>query len=158
MDNKKSAKAEKANLPPAAKRALRSTSATVALMAATAPAQKQSSRKTLLVATREQLDKEGFLKLDEHITVSSLLEAFRLIHERYNTKMPPKVQKTMMAFKMALWVLVVEQRVEPDPNMAECTELISAKVEEAIDKHMAKLSSDMETSLANQKDMQSSSK
>lgn len=158
MDDKKSAKVERTIPQPPAKRVLCSTSVAVAPKVTEPPTQKNPPKKSILVATRELLDKEGFMKLDERITVGTLFNTFKLIDKRYHAKMPSEAQKAMMAFKMALGVLVMEQKAEQDPNMVECATLISAKVEEAIDKRMAKLSSDMEASLANQKDLQSSTK
>ena len=159
MDDKKPAKAERDTPPPqTVKRALRSASATVAPVAAPAPTQKQVPKKSILAATRETLDKEGILKKEERITVSTLLDAFKLIQERYNAKMPSDAQKVMTAFKVAMGVLVIEQKADQNPNMTECASIISAKMEEALDKGLSKLSSAMEISLANQKEMQSATK
>ena len=73
-------------------------------------------------------------------------------------KLPSEAQKTMLAFKVLLGVLVVEQKEERDPSMEECAAIISTKVEEAINKGLAKLSSVIESSLADQKELQNSSK
>ena len=167
MDDKKSAKAKaepsiSPPLPPPARRTLQSASAAVAPAVPTvdsAPdAQKQPNKKSMLAQTRALLDKGGFLKQEERITVSSLFEAFKLIDDRYNSKLPSEAQKTMLAFKVLLGVLVVEQKEERDPSMEECAAIISTKVEEAVNKGLAKLSSVIESSLADQKELQNSSK
>ena len=153
MDDKKSAKAERAAQAP--KRALRSASATVAVTAASE--QKQHDKIALRTAPRALLQKEGFLKADQHITVDSLYDAFKLIHERYKAKLQPEISNTLVAFMMTLGVLSVDQRKE-DSGMKECANIISAKVEEAIDRGLAKLSNTVESSLANQKELQIASK
>ena len=164
MDDKKSAKAERNKPPtlPPVKRALRSASAAVtpAMPAATAAPveQNQPSKETLMKATRAMLDKEGFLKQEERITVGSLYNTFKLIHDRYNAKIPSDVQKTMLAFKVLLGTLTAQQQQEQNIGTTECAAIISEKVEEAIGKGLAKLSDVMESALANQKDMQNSSK
>ena len=164
MDDKKSTKAE-CNKPPTlppVKRALRSTSAAVmlAMPAATAAPveQNQPSKELLMKAMRAMLDKEGLLKQEECITVGSLYDTFKLIHDRYNAKIPSDVQKTMLTFKVLLGMLTAQQQQEQDIGMTECAVLISKKVEEAIGKGLAKLSGIMESTLANQKDMQNSLK
>ena len=167
MDDKKSAKAKvepsiSPPLPPPARRTLQSASAVVVPAVPTvdsAPnAQKQPNKKSMLAQTRALLDKGGFLKQEERITVSSLFEAFKLIDDRYNLKLPSEAQKTMLAFKVLLGVLVVEQKEERNLGMEECAVIISTNVEEAIDKGLAKLSSVVKSSLANQKELQNSSK
>ena len=167
MDVKKSAKvkAEPNTSPPPpqlAKQMLRSASATVV---PTAPAedsalnaQKQLNKKALLAQTRALMDKQGFLKQEERITISSLYEAFKLMHDRYNPKISTKVQRSLLTFKVLLGVLVVEQNEAQDPGMVECAVIISTKVEEAIDKGLAKMSNAIESLLANQKELQKSSK
>ena len=64
----------------------------------------------------------------------------------------------MLAFKVLLGVLVVEQKEERNLGMEECAVIISMNVEEAIDKGLAKLSSVVKSSLANQKELQNLSK
>ena len=156
MDDKKSAKAERTTqAPPPAKRALRSASA--AVTETVAPEQKKQNRKSILATPRALLDKEGFLKQDERITVDSLYDAFKLMHDRYKTKLPADTNNAMIAFKLVLGVLAVDQRNE-DSGMKECADIISAKVEKAIDRGLAKLSNALESSSANQKDMQNTSK
>ena len=167
MDVKKSAKAKAepiASPPPPqpAKRMLRSASATVAPTVPTEDsalnAQKQLNKKALLAQTRALMDKQGFLKQEERITVSSLYEAFKLMHNRYNPKIPTEAQRSLLAFKVLLGVLVVEQNEAQDQGMVECAAIISTKVEEAIDKGLAKMSNAIESSLANQRELQKSSK
>ena len=119
--------------------------------------QKKQNRKSILATPRALLDKEGFLKQDERIMVDSLYDAFKLMHDRYKTKMSANTNNAMIAFKLVLGVLAVDQRNE-DSGMKECADIISAKVEKAIDRGLAKLSNALESSSANQKDMQNTSK
>ena len=156
MDDKKSAKAERTTQAPThAKRALRSASA--AVTETVASKQKKQNGKSILAAPRALLEKEGFLKQDELIMVDTLFDAFKLMHDRFKTKLSPKTNNAMIAFKMMLGVLAVDQRNE-DTGMKECADIISAKVEKVIDRGLAKLSTALESSSANQKDMQSTSK
>lgn len=165
MDDKKPAKAER-NTPlpplPPAKRALRSS--TVAQAPAGSgivpPDQSRTTtlRKSLMAAPRALLDKEGIHKVEDCITAESLFSAHKSIYERYYARLPSDTQKIMVAFHASLGVLVAEQNAEQDLGMAECAKLISTKVEEAIDKGLAKISNTVESSLTNQKDMQASSK
>ena len=111
-----------------------------------------------MAAPRALLDKEGIHKVEDCITAESLFSAHKLIYERYYARLPSDTQKIMVAFHASLGVLVAEQNAEQDLGMAECAKLISAKVEEAIDKGLAKISNTVESSLTNQKDMQASSK
>lgn len=106
------------------------------------------------------MDKEGILKAEDRITAESLYTALKVIHEKYNSKLAPEVlvQKIMIAFHAALGVLAAEKNAEQDPGMVECAKIISDKVEEAIDKGLSKLSTAVESALANQKDMQASPK
>ena len=164
MEDKKPAKAERIPpLPPQppTKRNLRSASAAQATASGSAPTEQNKTdnlRKSLMAAPRALLDKEGILKAEDRITAESLFMALKVIKEKYSSKMPTDVQKIMIAFLASLGVLAAEKNAERDPSMEECAKIISAKVEEAIDKGIAKLSTAMESTLANQKDMQATSK
>ena len=156
MDDKKSAKAERSSqAQPHTKRALRSTAATTAETAASE--QKQPNKKDTLSMPRALLDKEGFLKADQLITAGTLFEAFRLIHDRYKAKLHADANNMLVAFKMLLGALAFDQQKE-DAGMKECASIISVKVEEAIDRGIAKLSNAMESTLTNQRDLQNSTK
>ena len=99
MDDKKSAKAERNKPPtlPPVKRALRSASAAVtpAMPAATAAPveQNQTSKETLMKATRAMLDKEGFLKQVEKDrgfqNPQGIGEGYRGVGVRVHILLPP---------------------------------------------------------------------
>ena len=164
MEDKKPAKAERVPpLPPQppAKRNLRSTSAAQATASRVAPTEQNKTsdlRKSLMAAPRALLDNEGILKAEERITAESLYNALKVIREKYNSKMSSEVQKIMVAFHASLGVLAAEKNAEQDPSIMECAKVISARVEEAIDKGLTKLSTAMEYSLANQKDIKATTK
>jgi hypothetical protein len=161
MSGKKPAKAEHDNPPPqlAAKRTL--CSVTTAQINVTDPVpsdQEKVSKKSLLAAPRALMDKEGFLKTEERITAESLYTAYKLIFERYSTKMPPDTHKIMLAFKAFLGVFTAEQNTEKSPDAEGNARRISNKVEEAIDRGITKLSKVIESSLTGHKGLQDSSK
>lgn len=164
MEGKKPAKAERVpplSPQPPAKRNLRSASATQNSASGAAPNEQNKTnnlKKSLMAAPRALLDKEGILKAEDRITAESLFTAFKVMHEKYRSKVPPEVQKVMIAFLASLGVLAAEKNAELDSGMEDCAKIISAKVEEAIDKGLAKISNAMESSLANQKDMKATTK
>ena len=78
-------------------------------------AQKQPNKKALLAQTRVLMDKQGFLKQEECITISSLYNTFKVMDNRFKPKLPAEAQKLMLTFKVLLGVLVVEQNKVQDP-------------------------------------------
>lgn len=115
---------------------------------------------SLLVASQAILGKEEFLKVDEELTDESIYTAFRLIYDRYKLKIPEDIGKVLVSFIAALGSLAAE-RVMVSREMSDVEVLaqkISTKVDNAMDKGLAKISNIIEMSLANQRVIQSTTK
>jgi hypothetical protein len=162
MNGKKPAKAEHNNPPPplpAAKRTCCSVMTVHMQGTDLVPIEQEKlNKKSFLAAPRALLDKEGFLKMEEQLTAESLYTVYKLIFDRYSTRLPSDTHKVMLAFKAFLGVFTAEKNMEKAPDMEEHARRISNKVEEAIDRGITKLSKAIETSLTGQKDLQESSK
>ena len=122
MDIKKSmkAKAEPITSPPPpqpVKQMLWSASALVVpaapIVDSATTAQKQPDKKALLAQTRVLMDKQGFLKQEECITVSSLYNTFKLMDNRFKPKLPAEAQKLMLTFNVTDPSMTIACKVGP---------------------------------------------
>ncbi|KAN0126220.1 hypothetical protein V8E53_015265, partial [Lactarius tabidus] len=122
-----------------------------------APEQKKSHQKAMLAAQCTLLDKEGFLKAEEDLTAMSLYTVYKLIFDRYLTKTPSDTQKVMLAFKAALAMYAAERNSENETVAESCAKRISDRMEEALDRGIAKLSSTVESTLIAQREIHNAS-
>ena len=122
MEGKKPAKAEHIPLSPQlpAKQNLHSASVMQTSTSRAAPNEQNKTnnlKKSLMAAPRALLNKEGILKAEDCITTESLYTAFKVLHKKFRSQVPPEVQKVMIAFLASLGVLMAEKNMELDPGV-----------------------------------------
>jgi hypothetical protein len=122
MDEKQTAKADSSHQPPDGdqKRQLRPT--TTAQASTSIPA-KADQRRTKNVrqngtseATREWMDREGYMKKDETVTVKSVNTAFKLIYAKHNSIFSKDTQKALLAFAAVLGLLAAGKEAKQEVN------------------------------------------
>ena len=154
MEGRQNTQAERLNLAAGARKNLRPSTV--------AQAQGYEDRKqradAILKALRILLDKEGVLKQDENITATSIHKAYQTLCEKIRPKMQPDVSKLMVAFLILLRELALNSKLEKNADVEGVAKKLSIKVDRALEKGLEKLSTLVEASLANQRELQSTSK
>ena len=112
----------------------------------------------ILKAPRIMLDKEGILKQDEKITAMSIHKAYQSLCEKIRPKMQPDISKLLVAFLIPLGELALNSELEKSKSGEGATKALSGKTEGALEKELEKLSALVEASLANQRELQCTSK
>ena len=159
MEGRNIAQADSSSQPTNAKRALRSATAAQASTVSNGSSNAGKADIGMLTqATRAHLDKGGFLKKDEPVTATSAHEAFKKIFEKIKTKCQPEAHTTLIAFMMLLAELAAEKEHSRGGETERLAKQISTHIDSAIEKGLQKLSSLVDVSLANQKDIQNSTK
>jgi hypothetical protein len=157
MDGKKDERKER---PPSAMGTKKSTRppATTQPQSSTGNSEPSKRMKAAMVAPRALLDKEGYLKEGTPLTVASTFNAYKLIYDSCKDKVPSDVRKVLVSFLAILGELAIKNKQEVDPNVEGLAQRLSSKLESTMEKGLTKLSNLVEASLANQKDMQNTSK
>ena len=112
----------------------------------------------ILKAPRILLEKEGVLKQDEKVTDMSIYKAYQLLCEKIRPKIQPDLSKLLVAFLIPLGELALNSELEKSKKVEEAPKTLSGKMDETLEKGLEKLSTLVEASLANQKELQNTSK
>ena len=154
MEGRQNAQAEHPNLAAGARKNLRPSTV--------AQAQGYNDRKqradTILKAPCILLDKEGVLKQDQKITAMSIHNVYQTLCEKIRPKMQPDVSKLMVAFLIPLRELALNSELEKSADVEGVAKKLGVKVDGALEKGLEKLSTLDKASLANQRELQSTSK
>ncbi|KAH9027790.1 hypothetical protein EDB85DRAFT_1972870 [Lactarius pseudohatsudake] len=144
--------------PTGQKRNLRSSALTQASSSSNAQGEQKRTKSTSLQEPRILLEKEGLLKKDEDITAKSVHAALKLMFVKYNSKLSPDMQRIILSLTACVATLAADKGQEHSQTVETLAQRLSDKLENSVNKGIEKLSSLIETSLANQSEMQSTSK
>ncbi|KAH8983324.1 hypothetical protein EDB86DRAFT_3085439 [Lactarius hatsudake] len=146
------------NTGPGPKRNLRSSASAHVTSNSNAQAEQKKTKSAPLQELRALLEKEGLLKKDEDITAKSIHAALKLMYVKYNSKLSPDMQKIILSITACISMLAADKGQEHNQTVETLAQRISDKLETSVNREMGKISNLIETSLANQSEMQSTSK